>query len=453
MDILRLTDAKEETASLFFANTILDSSKGFSVTFDFYSYGGTGGDGLSLFFIDGNSQTTKPGGFGGSLGYAPRENSQGNLEAGLKGGYLGIGFDEYGNYSAPFQGRIGGSGFTPDAVAVRGSEKTTYAYLTGTSTLPISLDEPSPNATQAQAKRSARVSLTATGNLSVQLDLNRDGDFGDQGETLINNFNVTSGNGPLPATLKFGFAASTGGETNIHEVGNFVVRTLSNNSVIDGGIDDGIEIIGGDGNDTLPNTPGDDILNGGDGNDILDGGGGNDTLIGNAGNDTLIGNIGNDTLNGGPGKDKLLGGDGGDRFVYSANGKKKTLRLSTVKEYDRIRDFDVVEGDRLVLDVDNNLATSYLPTKLTYAGKIKARNLGDALESVYDDVLSKKRGNQALKKFQAVAFQVKRKTYISVNDRRLGFSEKNDFVVDVSKMTFAPGDTKPGTITVTDYFA
>jgi type IV pilus assembly protein PilY1 len=35
---------------------------------------------------------------------------------------------------------------------------------------------------------------------------------------IIQNQNITSSNGPLPATFRFGFAGSTGGDTNIHEI-------------------------------------------------------------------------------------------------------------------------------------------------------------------------------------------------------------------------------------------
>ena len=66
------------------------------------------------------------------------------------------------------------------------------------------------------------------------------------------------------------------------------------------GIDDGVNIGGGDGND--------DLL-GGAGNDTLHGGPGNDSLQGLGGQDFLIGNRGDDTLEGGDDDDLLLGDD------------------------------------------------------------------------------------------------------------------------------------------------
>ena len=75
---------------------------------------------------------------------------------------------------------------------------------------------------------------------------------------------------------------------------------------------EGVEIIGGPGDDTLYGGPGDDTLRGAGGDDVLYGGPGNDLLYGGRGHDTLFGGEGDDVLRGGPGRDVLYGGPGDD---------------------------------------------------------------------------------------------------------------------------------------------
>jgi Ca2+-binding RTX toxin-like protein len=74
----------------------------------------------------------------------------------------------------------------------------------------------------------------------------------------------------------------------------------------------GIEMYGGEGDDTLIGGSGPDAEMGNNGNDLLIGGAGDDGLNGGNGSDTLIGGAGNDLLSGGDGTDRLNGGDGND---------------------------------------------------------------------------------------------------------------------------------------------
>ena len=81
--------------------------------------------------------------------------------------------------------------------------------------------------------------------------------------------------------------------------------------------DNGVIVIGGDGNDALTGTAtneGDEIY-GGNGNDRLGGLVGDDKLFGEDGNDTLSGSRGADTLDGGDGHDELNGGLEDDLFI------------------------------------------------------------------------------------------------------------------------------------------
>jgi hypothetical protein len=222
---LRLTGAATDQATFVIYNEAIPSNAGLSITFDLFSYGGSGADGISFFLIDGRQSPEFAGGFGGSLGYAPR-NTPTNVP-GLRGGYVGIGFDEFGNFSAGTEGRTGGPGRRPNTVAIRGSQANNYAYLTGNSSLPDRIDNPSAT-TREQARRRVNIELDPTGLIDVQMDFNGDDDFDDPGELVIDSFNVVEANGsPLPATFKFGFASSTGNSTNIHEIRTFLIETVT----------------------------------------------------------------------------------------------------------------------------------------------------------------------------------------------------------------------------------
>jgi serralysin len=433
-NILRLTNADfTQSAFVLYTNPV-SSANGLSIAFDFYSYQGTGGDGISFFLVDGSQTPSQAGGFGGSLGYAPLQVDGGALIPGLQGGYLGIGLDEFGNYSDGVAGRNGGVGPRIDAISVRGSAPTNYVYLTGTDTLPTSLDNPGPTATQANSKRRAQIDLSPAGDLTVQVDLNADGDFTDPGEAAITNFNVVNaGNGALPSSFKFGFAASTGGSTNIHEVGNFSVRTASG-APIPGDFISNLTIIGSDNSDKPPTTSG------------------NDTVQAGAGNDTLTGLEGNDVLVGGLGADTSTGGSGADRFVFAGTSRAAALRTSTLRSRDRITDFKFSEADKFQIDSDNNLQTvGELPRGLFNAG-VEAGSLQKAVKAAYADKDQSRRGNQRLRPNEAVFFRLGNRTYLSVNDNRAPFSAANDLLADVTGIEFKRGDANRGALRAADYF-
>ena len=90
------------------SNFTFPSSQGLQVTFSTVTYGGdngnnTGADGITFFLLDGgttsapNAAPPSAGGLGGSLGY-----SCSNINStydGIQNGYLGVGVDEYGNFT------------------------------------------------------------------------------------------------------------------------------------------------------------------------------------------------------------------------------------------------------------------------------------------------------------------------------------------------------------------
>ncbi|MBW4658289.1 MAG: hypothetical protein KME15_06415 [Drouetiella hepatica Uher 2000/2452] len=393
--VIRLTDASLNQASSRLYTTTVPSVSGLRIGFDFYAYGGTGADGISFFLVDGKQLMPLAGGSGGSLGYG-----------GTPDGYLGIGFDAFGKFAGTTGGYSGGRGFTPDAITVRGSAATNYEYLTGTDTLPVSLDNPGAGATRNDSRRRAEVILSPEGSLTVQVDLNDNGTFTDPGELAINPFNVIQKNGSLPASFRFGFAAATGALTNIHEVGNFSVTTF-----------DGTPIPG-----------------------IFEG-----DFITTGGSDNATPAVGRD-------ENQVTGSKSADTFIFSGATKRSALRTSTIRSLDRITDFNFNEGDRFKLDYDNNLNTIERPKRVYNAGRVKGKNLQDALKTAYADKLTRKKGSQSLKADESIFFRLGSRTFFAVNDDKATFSSRNDLVAEVTGIQFKPGDAKPGALAIRNYF-
>ncbi len=205
--VLRLTTNETNQSGFVIYNQPVQSGNGLTATFNFYSYGGSGADGFSFFFIEGTASPTHAGGLGGSLGYA--QNTVAN-QPGLVGGYAGIGFDEFGNFSNPTEGRQGGPGAAPNTVAIRGAGSgfDGYQYLTGT-TLPASQSLAVSSATtRAEAQRTARINLSPANQISVDIDF---------GNGFVNVIPPTSlaalpGQPAFPSTFKFGFSGAPEGQ-------------------------------------------------------------------------------------------------------------------------------------------------------------------------------------------------------------------------------------------------
>lgn len=232
---LRLTNNIADQAAFVLYNRPISSTDGLTITFELYAYGGSTNpdraDGLSFFLLDGSASPTTAGAFGGSLGYAQKNG----IAPGLAGGYLGVGFDEYGNFSNPTDSdtpgaaavRTGGPGRVADTISIRGGATSNYQYITGTDPLPFGIDNPTAT-TRDPAKRTVKIDLTPEGLLTVRIDGNNDGDFLDPGESdsRLTNINIANINGTSPpSTLKFGFASGTGTFNNIHEIRNLFVTT------------------------------------------------------------------------------------------------------------------------------------------------------------------------------------------------------------------------------------
>lgn len=261
---LRLTDASNDQAGAVLYTQPIPSTSGVEISFDQWQYGGTQtpapADGISFFLVDGATTLDVPGAFGGSLGYAqklPDDNAANTLIPGVDNGYLGIGMDVLGNFFGDWEHRgqncpagsrsPAGTVFRAPApgtnmVTVRGPGDGAdgYCFLAATtsnftttgpwpSTLPGQLHGPLrtiPNGTSAAdaatllepSKRTVTIVITPAPDPQVTVSI----DFG-AGPQPVLSFDAPQ---PVPATYKFGFAASTGGFTDVHLIRTVRVQAL-----------------------------------------------------------------------------------------------------------------------------------------------------------------------------------------------------------------------------------
>jgi len=274
-----------------------------SVTYGGNNYNGHGADGISFFLSDG-AQAPTVGAIGGSLGYSCSNiNSQWDSVNnktigydGVQGAYIGIGIDEFGNFSN--SGDNTNTGDTsqtqyPKRISVRGSGTTTFAWLNATyptyyplslsdssrvtavhntcknaapynysgstitdanghsigngsktteqlstknnlnypwiahSDLPSSVSLANQEATNMPLRGSAvpityALKITTDGIMNFSYSVN-----GGSSQSVISNMSITSSNGPLPSSFRFGFSSGTGGGNNVHEITCFKAAPAS----------------------------------------------------------------------------------------------------------------------------------------------------------------------------------------------------------------------------------
>jgi hypothetical protein len=245
---LMLTSNKLNQAGTVFSTAYFPSNMGLVAEFEYYMYGGTAlsgktGDGFSFFLFDGSVTTAnfRNGAYGGALGYAQRNSP--TVVKGVSKGYIGIGFDAFGNFSNPKDGRNGGPGVVPGAVVVRGpgdgsSLTKDYPWVTSqaTNVAPFNFALTTPNRQPFPTSpdyRKARIEMTpimngtAVTGFTVTVKITVGGDTPTT-YTVINNkqFNYAP-----PPYLKFGFAGSTGGASNYHEIRNFTIDVKDPNGL------------------------------------------------------------------------------------------------------------------------------------------------------------------------------------------------------------------------------
>ena len=188
-------------------------------------------------------------------------------------------------------------------------------------------------------------------------------------DTVIENVRAGSGNDTINGNAADNSLSGGAGSDRIYgstgndiieggsaEVaGNYLRGDEGNDSITGGNNFD--DANGNMGNDTVATGDGDDFCVGGKDNDVLFGDEGNDFVYGNLGDDSCTGGGGNDTVRGGQGTDALSGGGGND-FVSGDRGDDTMtggagadiFHSSSDAGIDRILDFSLADGDRVLLD-------------------------------------------------------------------------------------------------------
>jgi len=217
------------------------------VSFKQYAYpngGGPGGaDGIVTIFSDA-SVPPVGGGSGGSMGYA-QYNTPANT-SGFAGGWLGVGIDEYGNFSSASENRYLGPGARPNSVAIRGPSNSFYTsgvgsayaqgypYVAGSASLAPILGSTTSVASGGGRGDIYRISIDSRvpGEQWVQVERSTDGGANYTAHVPVFNLmsslqGLTGWGGvtlpTIPANFWLSFSGGTGGSRNIHEIDDLQV--------------------------------------------------------------------------------------------------------------------------------------------------------------------------------------------------------------------------------------
>lgn len=228
---LRLTEAIGNQATAVTYQRIFPAANNLvQVELDYYAWAnltGNGADGISLIFSDA-TVTPRTGGFGGSLGYAPRNpTSTTPAVPGFAGGWLGIGLDEWGNFANPTEGRVGGDGFRPQSITVRGSQASNYRYLTHQTVSP-NID--TRNTSIPAPGDRYLIEIDSRNANQVLLSIRRTNN--NTTTTILNQYSIPlNEQGAIPEDFFLSLAGSTGASVNNHEIDNFRVCALKSRPV------------------------------------------------------------------------------------------------------------------------------------------------------------------------------------------------------------------------------
>ena len=199
------------------------------ITFDHFAYGGTGvdtADGMVVVISD-SAVTPSPGAFPGGLGYGFRSGTPG-----FAGGWLGIGIDEFGNFSS--RGGDGTNpGVRPQSVVVRGSGsgESGYRYLAGTcndgQTNTSSCLSPTVDNNNSGSLHTYEIEIDSLHRERADVRVYRQVDNGGF-DLLVGPIDVLANQyqADLPENFLVSLTGATGAFNNVHEIDNFVVCSL-----------------------------------------------------------------------------------------------------------------------------------------------------------------------------------------------------------------------------------
>lgn len=225
---LRLTTRlQNQVGTALYTGGSFPSNDGVFIEFDYISWGGVpgmGADGISVFLFDANTPSPMSGNrHGAGLGYCNGA-----------GGYLGIGIDEYGNFSSSIPQGVGVNGcategnntpgtierkpgYSPNHIVVRGPQSAGNPYVRGSAPPGgQALDDTAELPRPADIRR-MRIRLLPKG-------------AADPGYRVLIDYGAASGllssvfDEPLdfdfqaPDWMSIGFAGSTGDLINFHEI-------------------------------------------------------------------------------------------------------------------------------------------------------------------------------------------------------------------------------------------
>jgi hypothetical protein len=241
--VLQLTPAAFGAKGGVLYSSPLPFADGLDVHFTQYQYGsGYPADGIGFVISSAPPVPSGLGVAGGGLGYLD-----------LQGGYLGIGLDVFGNYLDPLSGGTGcvqpawataentGYGYHPNTVTVRGPGDSAtgagYCLLTSNLDPTYGLGEDLTAAnggyklqgtsTANAGDRAASARLVHIVIDAVNKTYTVSIDFTGTGNSYTTVIDAAPLPSPLPSRITFGFASSTGGADDIHDISDVKITTFN----------------------------------------------------------------------------------------------------------------------------------------------------------------------------------------------------------------------------------